>query len=193
MDYDGLQRMRLQSHTKLFLVVQAINLERKLRDERQAGILENIRWKELGLLSFVWFAYLAVQTAMNYTTTCSTSYWALNLLQIPVSVGVFLYEAIGLYEGWRVIASKGNEGTNWKVYHLVLCCACGMVAGIIGGLIGIDGGFVMSPLLLGLGIPPQVASATSTFGMTFSSSMSVVEYCLLNRFPVPYDELVSCH
>ncbi|RRT71814.1 hypothetical protein BHE74_00029872 [Ensete ventricosum] len=32
----------------------------------------------------------------------------------------------------------------------------------------------------------QVSSATATFAMTFSSSMSVVEYYLLNRFPVPY-------
>ncbi|XWS72570.1 hypothetical protein CRYUN_Cryun02cG0051200 [Craigia yunnanensis] len=155
-------------------------------ERREATILENIRWKELGLLSFVWFAYLAVQIAKNYTATCSTSYWALNLLQIPVSVGVYLYEAIGLYKGWRVIASKGDEGTNWKVYQLVLCCACGLVAGIIGGLLGIGGGFVMGPLFLELGIPPQVSSATATFGMTFSSSMSVVEYYLLNRFPVPY-------
>lgn len=32
----------------------------------------------------------------------------------------------------------------------------------------------------------QVSSATATFAMTFSSSMSVVEYYLLKRFPVPY-------
>lgn len=32
----------------------------------------------------------------------------------------------------------------------------------------------------------QVASATSTFSMVFSSSMSVVQYYLLDRFPVPY-------
>lgn len=32
----------------------------------------------------------------------------------------------------------------------------------------------------------QVASATSTFAMVFSSSMSVVQYYLLKRFPVPY-------
>jgi len=31
-----------------------------------------------------------------------------------------------------------------------------------------------------------VSSATATFAMTFSSSMSVVEYYLLKRFPVPY-------
>lgn len=32
----------------------------------------------------------------------------------------------------------------------------------------------------------QVASATSTFSMVFSSSMSVVQYYLIDRFPVPY-------
>lgn len=32
----------------------------------------------------------------------------------------------------------------------------------------------------------QVSSATATFVMIFSSSMSVVQYYLLGRFPVPY-------
>lgn len=36
----------------------------------------------------------------------------------------------------------------------------------------------------------QVSSASATFGMTFSSSMSVVEYYLLKRFPVPYGNSV---
>ncbi|GLU01421.1 hypothetical protein SLE2022_187290 [Rubroshorea leprosula] len=76
--------------------------------------------------------------------------------------------------------------TQISVFQLVSYCTCGMLAGIVGGLLGLGGGFVMGPLFLELGIPPQVASATATFGMTFSSSMSVVEYYLLKRFPVPY-------
>nr|XP_027191479.1 sulfite exporter TauE/SafE family protein 3-like isoform X3 [Cicer arietinum] len=60
------------------------------------------------------------------------------------------------------------------------------VAGIIGGLLGLGGGFILGPLFIGLGIPPQVSSATSTFAMTFSASMSVVEYYLLKRFPISY-------
>ncbi|KAG5562607.1 hypothetical protein RHGRI_005363 [Rhododendron griersonianum] len=122
----------------------------------------------------------------NYTTTCSMAYWVLNLLQIPVSVGVTLYEAINLYKGRRVIASKGDDGTNWKVHQLLLYCSSGVLAGIVGGLLGLGGGFIMGPLFLELGVPPQVSSATATFAMTFSSSMSVVEYYLLKRFPVPY-------
>lgn len=85
----------------------------------------------------------------------------IGIFQIPVSVGVTLYEAVSLYKGRRVIASKGDEGTNWKVYQLVLYCCCGILAGIVGGLLGLGGGFILGPLFLELGIPPQVCTAAS--------------------------------
>ncbi|KAF5208310.1 Sulfite exporter TauE/SafE family protein [Thalictrum thalictroides] len=155
-------------------------------EEREVSIMENVYWTELGLLCLVWVAFLALQIAKNNTHDCSTAYWVLNLLQVPVAVGVTLYEAIGLYRGNKVIESKGDIDTNWKVHQLILYCACGVLAGIVGGLLGLGGGFILGPLFLELGIPPQVSSATATFAMTFSSSMSVVEYYLLHRFPVPY-------
>ncbi|XP_043704181.1 sulfite exporter TauE/SafE family protein 3-like isoform X1 [Telopea speciosissima] len=160
--------------------------ETKGSGEPEAPILENIYWKELGLLFFVWIAFLALQITKNYTTTCSIVYWVLNLLQIPVAVGVSLYEAVNLYNGRRVIASRGDAVTNWKVHQLILYCSCGVLAGIVGGLLGLGGGFILGPLFLELGVPPQVSSATASFAMIFSSSMSVVEYYILKRFPVPY-------
>ncbi|KAK9032241.1 hypothetical protein V6N11_056515 [Hibiscus sabdariffa] len=161
----------------------------RLKDntDKEVSVLENVCWKELGLLCFVWVAFLIVQISKNRTTTtCSIGYWVLNLMQIPVSVAVTVYEAVGLYKGHRVIASKGEHGTNFTVYELISYCFFGVLAGIVGGLLGLGGGFIMGPLFLELGIPPQVSSATATFAMTFSSSMSVVEYYLLKRFPVPY-------
>ncbi|KAL5729230.1 hypothetical protein ACHQM5_002206 [Ranunculus cassubicifolius] len=154
--------------------------------DREVTLLENVCWKELGLLVFVWLAFLALQIAKNETANCSTWYWVLNLLQVPVAVGVTLYEAVALYKGQRVIASKGEVDTDWKVHQLVLYSFCGVIAGMVGGLLGLGGGFILGPLFLELGVPPQVSSATATFAMTFSSSMSVVEYYLLHRFPVPY-------
>ncbi|KAJ0006746.1 hypothetical protein Pint_29776 [Pistacia integerrima] len=150
------------------------------------SVLDNIYWKELGILVAVWVIILALQIAKNYTTTCSTLYWTLNILQLPVAGGVSLYEAVSLYKGRRRIASKGDVVTNWRVYQLVLYCACGIMAGVVGGLLGLGGGFILGPLFLELGIPPQVSSATATFAMTFSASMSVIEYYLLKRFPIPY-------
>lgn len=60
------------------------------------------------------------------------------------------------------------------------------MAGVVGGMLGLGGGFILGPLFLELGVPPQVSSATATFAMLFSASLSVVEYHLLHRFPVPY-------
>ncbi|CAL9180660.1 unnamed protein product [Musa hybrid cultivar] len=154
---------------------------------KEAPIMENVYWKELGLLSFVWIAFLILQVLkQNYTSTCSPWYWILNFLQVPVSLGVSGYEAVSLYRGKRIISSKGEEGTNFTVVQLVFYCLIGVLAGIVGGLLGLGGGFILGPVFLELGVPPQVSSATATFAMTFSSSMSVVEYYLLKRFPIPY-------
>ncbi|XP_048439994.1 sulfite exporter TauE/SafE family protein 3 isoform X3 [Pyrus x bretschneideri] len=152
----------------------------------EVSIFENLYWKELLILFAVWIIILALQIAKNYTTTCSAAYWAYNLLQIPVAFGVTIFEAVKLYKGDRVIASRAELNTNWTVNQLVLCSACGIIAGIVGGLLGLGGGFILGPVFLELGIPPQVSSATATFAMTFSASLSVVEYYLLKRFPIPY-------
>ncbi|XP_076908539.1 sulfite exporter TauE/SafE family protein 3-like [Bidens hawaiensis] len=152
----------------------------------EVTVYENVCWKELGLLVFVWISFLGLQIGKNYTSTCSTWYWVLNLSQIPISFGISGYEAICLYKGTRTISSIGDSASNLRIGQLVLYCFCGVVAGLVGGLLGLGGGFIMGPLFLELGVPPQVSSATATFAMTFSSSMSVVEYYLLKRFPVLY-------
>lgn len=79
------------------------------------------------------------------------------VFQIPVSVGVSMYEAVSLYKGHRIIASKGAGGTNFTVLQLVIYCLFGVLAGVVGGLLGLGGGFIMGPLFLELGIPPQVS------------------------------------
>jgi uncharacterized membrane protein YfcA len=152
----------------------------------QGTILSNIRWKEFGFLCFVWFSVLLLQIAKNYTTTCSINYWILTLLQIPVTVGVSMYQAIGLYQGKKITVSKQDHGTHWPLHLLILSLSCALLAGILGGLLGVGSGFVMGPLFIELGIAPQVASATATLGMSFTASISVAQYFLLKRFPVPY-------
>ncbi|KAH1236907.1 Sulfite exporter TauE/SafE family protein 3 [Glycine max] len=139
------------------------------QSRKKVSVIENIYWKELGILVSVWILILALQIG-----------------KVPITVGTTVYEAVLLYKGKRKIASKGDQQTRWRVHQLILYCTCGIIAGIIGGLLGLGGGFILGPLFIGLGIHPQVSSATSTFAMTFSASMSVVEYYLLKRFPIPY-------
>ncbi|XP_052176745.1 sulfite exporter TauE/SafE family protein 3-like [Diospyros lotus] len=163
---------------------QAESNESKASEE--VSIMENIQWKQLAILIAVWASILALQILKNKTTTCSAAYWALNSLQIPIAVGASAYQAVRLYKGRSEISSKGEGRKAMRVHRLLLYCFCGILAGVVGGLLGLGGGFIMAPLFLELGIHPQVSSATATFIMMFSSSMSVVEYYLLKRFPIPY-------
>ncbi|KAL2974896.1 hypothetical protein AAZX31_14G128800 [Glycine max] len=123
----------------------------------EVSMLENVYWKEFGLLVFVWVSFLGIQIAMNQTSKCSTIYWVLNMLQIPISVGVSGYEAASLYKGRRQISSVGDQGKTFTSQQLTMYCIFGVLAGIVGGLLGIGGGFVMGPLFLELGVPPQVS------------------------------------
>ncbi|KAG6511198.1 hypothetical protein ZIOFF_029253 [Zingiber officinale] len=145
--------------------------------EMQVSVLQNIYWKELGLLVFVWISFLVLQ-----------------ITKIPISISVTLYEAIGIYRGDKVIASRGVQGLSLKVSQLLVYCSSEIVGGIVGGLLGLGGGFILGPLFLELGIPRQVILVAfmitlvisfmrfqvqqQVFAMTFSSSMSVVEYYL---------------
>ena len=52
----------------------------------------------------------------------------------------------------------------------------GAFIGVVAGLLGLGGGELMAPLLLALGMLPQVASATSAFMIALTSSADVVHY-----------------
>jgi len=79
-----------------------------------------------------------------------------------VATGVTLYEAHGLMTGKRVLSSKGRsqQQSTLSVRQVLVYCLFGILAGLIGGLLGMGGGFIMGPLFLELGIPPQVHPAS---------------------------------
>lgn len=97
----------------------------------------------------------------------------LRMRSIPVSVGVTMYEALGLMNGKRVLSSKGNEQTTLKFHQLCIYCFFGVTAGLVGGLLGLGGGFIMGPLFLELGIPPQVHSSPQFSRLCMSTSYAL--------------------
>ncbi|GJN38730.1 hypothetical protein PR202_gb27799 [Eleusine coracana subsp. coracana] len=169
--------------TKIPTGSASVTNTKTLSDEKIASVLKNVYWKEFGLLAFVWMAFLVLQIAKNYTSSCSMFYWVLNSLQIPVSVGVSMYEAHGLMSTKKVLSSKGSQQNSPTAHQLIVYCIFGILAGLVGGMLGLGVGFILAPLFLSLEF---LHSATATFAMMFSSSMSVIEYYLLHRFPLPY-------
>ncbi|KAJ6362660.1 hypothetical protein OIU78_002962 [Salix suchowensis] len=152
----------------------------------------NLKWKRLLVLFLVWASFLLLQVIKNDVAVCGAWFWVLFCLQFPVALVVFGYEAVKLYRENKKRISTGNTESiceasiEWTPMHILFCAVCGIIGGTVGGLLGSGGGFVLGPLLLEIGVSPHVASATSTFVMMFSSSLSVVEFYLLKRFPIPF-------
>ncbi|RZR96900.1 hypothetical protein BHM03_00026010 [Ensete ventricosum] len=82
-------------------------------------------------------------------------------LQIPVAGSATLYEAVSLYIGRR------------KMAQLFIYCSSGVVAGVAGGLLGLGGGFILGPLFLELGLPPQVSSSQTLASRKLMESLNV--------------------
>ncbi|KAG5570334.1 hypothetical protein H5410_060100 [Solanum commersonii] len=116
----------------------------------------------------------------------------LVLFIFPAELAVFGYECMKLYKESKKRRLEGNRESvceadiQWTATNLIFCALCGILGGTVGGLLGSGGGFIHGPSLLEIGVIPQVASAPATFVMMFSSSLSVVEFYLLKRFPIPY-------
>ncbi|CAN4121448.1 unnamed protein product [Withania somnifera] len=152
----------------------------------------NLNLKRILVLFLVWFVFLLLQVFKNDLVACTPLYWVLNLLQFPVALAVFGYECVKLYKESKKRRQEGNPESiceaaiQWTATNLIFCALCGVLGGTVGGLLGSGGGFILGPLLLEIGVIPQVASATATFVMMYSSSLSVVEFYLLKRFPMPY-------
>eukprot|EP00198_Chlamydomonas_reinhardtii_P008511 XP_001697848.1 predicted protein [Chlamydomonas reinhardtii] len=59
-------------------------------------------------------------------------------------------------------------------------------AGLTGGMLGLGGGMVMGPLLLHLGVHPQVTAATSGAMVLFSSSTALLQFALAGELNAQY-------
>ncbi|KAI3916590.1 hypothetical protein MKW98_026332 [Papaver atlanticum] len=123
----------------------------------------NLRWKGIFVLMIVWISFLLLQAIKNLTTNCSLWYWVLNFMQIPVALVVYGFEAVKLYKESKERRMNGNmesvcEATiQWSALQLGFCAFAGLLGGTVGGLLGSGGGFILGPLLLELGVIPQVA------------------------------------
>jgi hypothetical protein len=65
--------------------------------------------------------------------------------------------------------------------NMSLLVSVGMVIGFLSGLLGVGGGFLTTPLLMLLGIPPVVAAASGTNSMIATSASGVAAHFRLNN------------
>jgi uncharacterized membrane protein YfcA len=116
----------------------------------------------------------------------SSSYWILTILIFVWVGGIFMYLRHMLIEEWRVkkrLRYRYDDGDiEWTPLNTLYYPAICTLAGLFAGMFGIGGGIVMGPLMLEMGVPPQVTSATSaamTFYTAFTGTSAFIAFGLI--------------
>lgn len=118
---------------------------------------------------------------------CSVTYWVRIAAQLLVCAMFTIF-------GSKVIAHRAEQAAlncggekhpegvlQWTSRTLWLYPALSTAAGFLGGFLGIGGGIIMNPVLLELGVLPEVNQATTAMFVFLSSSLATVQFVVLGR------------
>ncbi|XP_020577547.1 sulfite exporter TauE/SafE family protein 1-like [Phalaenopsis equestris] len=145
---------------------------------------KGIPWRSLMILFLIWVTFFVLHLlvgskdgkSMIHIKPCRVAYWLITMFQLPTAIVFTLFI---LY----IIRQKDEQGAerNKRVKDLPLLVfpLAAILSGIMGGLFGIGGGLLINPVLLQIGVPPQVTAGTTSFMVLFSSSMSLVQFLIL--------------
>ncbi|CAI9087739.1 OLC1v1021887C1 [Oldenlandia corymbosa var. corymbosa] len=153
------------------------------------GFKVDVPWMKMGLLIVIWFCFFLLYLLRGNRygqgiisiKPCGGEYWIISATQIPLAI---IFTACILYgrktrqdqvHEQELESGNRNEGGPDKFLFPVMA----LLAGGLGGVFGIGGGMLISPLLLQVGITPEITAATCSFMVFFSSTMSACEYLLL--------------
>jgi uncharacterized membrane protein YfcA len=62
----------------------------------------------------------------------------------------------------------------------------GFAGGFIAGAFGLGGGSIYNPMMLSMGVPPKVSSATGMYLVTFSTISTTFIFIILGQMPLVY-------
>jgi hypothetical protein len=122
---------------------------------------------------------------------CTPSYW---IIQVAFLVFCGLMAAIAVYVVRREQNLKikyGNIGMTesdiiFTSKNVLILVSLGFSGGLTAGAIGLGGGVIYNPILLTMGLPPQVSGACSLFLVGYSKLASTVVYLCNHVLNIPY-------
>ncbi|EFA81487.1 hypothetical protein PPL_05475 [Heterostelium album PN500] len=120
---------------------------------------------------------------------CSPPYWVLSFAIWPIIIITWIFTARYLYGQWLRNQADGTiiEGDiRYSRKTIILLGILSVVAGILASLLGIGGGMIKGPVLLAMGLSPDIVAATSSFMILFTSASSAFQYILLGKLRLDY-------
>eukprot|EP00658_Telonema_sp_P-2_P055689 TRINITY_DN44256_c0_g2_i2.p1 TRINITY_DN44256_c0_g2~~TRINITY_DN44256_c0_g2_i2.p1 ORF type:complete len:555 (+),score=127.73 TRINITY_DN44256_c0_g2_i2:96-1667(+) len=145
---------------------------------------KGVPWdKVVGLLAV--FAILVLMTFLRVETgvkCMSFTYWLVLLLPIPFCLVVTIVMNIFLFKNQELKEQLGYPfqagDVMWTQSTSVLCPLVCLLAGLFAGMFGVGGGIVQGPVMLEMGVLPEVAAATTAFLILFTAGSAAFSYAM---------------
>lgn len=97
---------------------------------------------------------------------------------LVISIAVVLYLKKRIRKKIMVGYNFDDYDLIWNFTPSLICLASALFAGISSGFFSVGGGLVMSPIMLKLGMRPQVVVSTSSVLYVLTSSLAVITYAV---------------
>eukprot|EP00347_Sterkiella_histriomuscorum_P013136 403365874 len=121
---------------------------------------------------------------------CSTMDWAILMIFITFCSMLSAYSIFIAVREQKLktkysmgIASSDIQFNKPAIFKLVISA---FIGGTVSGALGLGGGAIFNPILLSMGVPPKVASATGMYMIMFSTSGSSVIYVMYRMLNIQY-------
>lgn len=167
------------------------HLEQILVDEGDTFPLHPLAW-----LAICWSGSIAFLYAKSLFPCGSTVFYGLIIGSLVFAISVGLYTSYATAQSYHERQrldypfAEGDVHYAWR--GLVLYPLGGALAGVAAAYIGIGGGMVKTPLMLDMGMVPQVVTATSSFMILFTSASSTLQYYYMGKFDDFFHPLFYC-
>ena len=120
--------------------------------------------------------------------TCSVLGWLFFLLFL-VFCSVLTYLSIKMVNKEQKLKEKVGKGLidsdlRFRGKTVVTLVVFSTLGGWVSGALGLGGGAIFNPLLLSMGVPPSVASATGMYLILFSTVSSSITYIIYKMLDV---------
>lgn len=110
----------------------------------------------------------------------SAGFWALELATLPwVFAFAICYRCMLIAEFETKVASGyrfASDEVKWDRENTIRYPAICAVAGLFAGLFGVGGGIIKGPLLLEMGVPPPISSASAAAMILFTSATASTSF-----------------